>query len=144
MPRRKKKPHPGLAEPTPLELEIMQVVWARGDATAAEVARALGARRELADTTIHTVLANLSRKGYLRPVPTIERALRFAPAVEREQVAARSLRQLLRDFFDGSPRRLMAHLVKQEAVDARELAEIRKILKSRPDARSRHPKKKEP
>jgi len=129
MPRRKKTPARGLADPTPLELEVMQILWERGDATAAEVGGAL-ARRALADTTIHTVLANLRRKGYVAPVPTIERALRFAPAVPRERVASRSLRRLLAEFFDGSPRRLMAHLVQEERVDARELAEIRKLLKS--------------
>ena len=118
---------PDLPELTRFELEIMQVVWDLGSATAAEVGQRLG--RELAGTTIHTVLANLRRKGYLAPVPTVERALRFAPSVAREQVATRSLRRLLGDFFEGSPLRLMAHLKSEEAVDEKELREIAALLK---------------
>jgi len=128
---RKPQPHPkGLPPLTPLELTMMQVVWERGSATAGEVGLALRKDRPLADTTVHTVLAKLREKGYLEPIPTVERALRFAPCVPRERVARRSLRQLLDDFFGGSPRRLMAHLIRQEKVDATELAEIRQLLRS--------------
>ena len=115
---------------TPLELTLMQVIWERGDATAAEIRQALEKERPLADTTIHTVLAKMRKKGYIKPIPTVERALRFAPLVAREQAARRSLRQLLDEFFDGSRRRLMASLIKEESMDEAELAEIRKMLRS--------------
>lgn len=116
---------------TPLELTLMQVIWERGDATAAEIRQALHKERPLADTTIHTVLAKMREKGYIEPIPTVERALRFAPRVTRDQVAHRSLRQLLDAFFGGSPRRLMAHLMREETMDEAELAEVRKLLRSR-------------
>jgi predicted transcriptional regulator len=130
MRRKRNVPPTDLPPLGPLELTLMQVIWERGSATAAEVGKALRKERPLADTTIHTVLANLREKGYLEPIPTVERALRFAPRVPREQVARRSLRQLLDEFFGGSPRRLMAHLIQQERVDETELAEIRKLFRS--------------
>jgi BlaI family penicillinase repressor len=130
MGRKPKQPSGRSPELTPLELTIMQILWERGNATAAEVGDALRERRPLADTTIHTVLANLRKKGYLEPIPTVERALRFAPCIPQEQVAGRWLRGLMRDFFGGSPRRLMAHLIQQDNVDEMELEEIRKLLES--------------
>jgi predicted transcriptional regulator len=120
----------GLPPLTPLELTLMQAVWERGSATAAEVTQTLRKERPLADTTIHTVLAKLREKGYLELIPTVERSLRFGPRVPREQVARRSLRQLLDEFFGGSPRRLMAHLIQHEKVDETELAEIRKLFRA--------------
>lgn len=131
MVRRKKELTEGAPELTPLELELMRIFWERGSATASEISQALGEARPLADTTIHTVLANLRKKGYLEPVPTIERALRYAPAVPQGQVATRSLRQIMRDFFGGSPKRLLAHLISEENVDERELAELRKMLREK-------------
>jgi predicted transcriptional regulator len=119
-----------LPQLTPLELTVMQVVWERGNATAAEVGRALHKARPLADTTIHTVLAKLREKGYIEPIPTVERAFRFAPCIRRDQVARRSLRQLLDEFFGGSPQRLMAHLVQKEKVDETEMAEIQKLFRA--------------
>ena len=125
---RKKRAATEFPELTGLELELMQVVWERGNATAAEIGEALAARRPLAGTTIHTVLANLRRKGVIEPIPTIERALRFAPRVPRDQIATRTLRQLMRTFFGNSPQRLMAHLLQDEAVGEAELVELKKLL----------------
>ena len=56
-----------------LELEIMDVVWELGDCSSAEVIAAYRKKRPLAPTTIRTVLTNLRKKGYLEPIPTIER-----------------------------------------------------------------------
>lgn len=139
-----RKPGSGVGgdELTPLELELMKVVWERGTATGGEVAAALAETRPLADTTVHTVLANLRRKGYLKLVPTVERSLRFAPTVERNAVAAKSVWKVLGDFFAGSPQRLMAHLIGEGAVDEAELVEIRRMLnKARGNA---EPKEKTP
>ena len=130
MPRRKKKSS-GQPELTGLELTLMQVIWERGDATAAEVREALPAALDLADTTIHTVLANLRRKGFIEPIPTVERSMRYAPCVPREAVAHRSLGELMQQFFGGSPKRLMAHLLRDEAMDEGELEEIRKMLRKK-------------
>ena len=110
----------------------MQVIWDHGTANAAEVGQALAETHPLAETTVHTVLANLRKKGYLEPVPTVERALRFAPAVPREQVAQSTLWRVIGEFFAGSPKRLMAHLVQDEQLDDTELAEIRNLLRRNP------------
>jgi len=128
--RRAKSETSKRAELTPLELRVMQVLWERGDATAAEIRQALVVQPPLAGTTVHTVLANLRKKGYLAPIPTIERALRFRPRVSREQVARSSLTHLLGNFFGGSPHRLMAHLIREEELDEEELGEIRKLLRA--------------
>lgn len=130
MVRKKNESQRGEPAITPLELEIMQIIWQRGNATAAEVGDALGPDRPLAGTTIHTVLANLRKKNYIKPIPTIERVLRFAPCVPREQVATRSLRKLMQDFFGNSPQRLLAHLMREETVSEAEMAELQNMLRT--------------
>lgn len=126
--RRKKSP--SQLNLTPLELDIMRVIWEKGNATAAEICDALKDSRSLADTTIHTMLSNMRKKGYIEPIPTVERALRFAPLISREHIAGNSLKRLILDFFGGSPKRLMAHLLSQGKVDERELAEIRQMIRN--------------
>jgi BlaI family transcriptional regulator, penicillinase repressor len=115
---------------TQLETDVMQVIWKNGNATAAEIRSELHNSRPLADTTIHTVLSNLRKKGIIKPVPTIERALRFAPKITREKIGGKSLKILIREFFGNSPGRLMAHLINEEKVDSKELVEIRSMLDS--------------
>ncbi|MBI3466211.1 MAG: BlaI/MecI/CopY family transcriptional regulator [Planctomycetes bacterium] len=114
-----------------LELDIMDVVWELGECSSAEVIDAYTAKRPLAPTTIRSVLANLRKKGYLEPVPTIERGFRLRPLVNRESVAQRTLKGLIRTLFGGSPRQAIAYLLKEEAIDERDLEEIRRMLDNR-------------
>jgi BlaI family penicillinase repressor len=132
MARRRKETTDPLEDLTDLELDIMQVFWTRGDATAAEVTTQLQDTRPLADTTVHTVLANLRKKGVIEPIPTIERATRYRATVEKRQVADRRLKDVLSSFFGGSPRHMVLHLLKNEAIDEVELQEIRKLFREEP------------
>src|SRR5687768_9091847 len=92
-----------------LEMEIMDVVWELGECSSAEVTAAYTKKRSLAPTTIRSVLANLRKKGYLEPVPTIERGFRLRALVNRDSVARRTLRGLVRSLFGGSPQTAIAY-----------------------------------
>lgn len=126
--KRKSVERPELSD---LELQVMDTVWTLGECSSAEVVAAFQRKRRLAPTTIRTVLANLRRKSYLEPVPTIERGFRLRPTVSRDAVAQRSLAKLVGILFDGSPRQAIAHLLKDEAIDEEELDEIRRMLQRR-------------
>jgi BlaI family penicillinase repressor len=117
-----------LPEMSRLELAIMDVVWRLGDCSSAEVIAEFTKRRRLAETTIRTVLANLRKKGYLEPIPTIERGFRLRARVTRDAVAGRTLRGLVANLFGGSPREAIAHLLQDERLDVAELKEIRRLL----------------
>ncbi|MGH7405089.1 MAG: BlaI/MecI/CopY family transcriptional regulator, partial [Candidatus Methylomirabilales bacterium] len=49
-----------------LEAEIMDVIWGLGRATVADVHKVLEGQREIAYTTVKTVMGRLAEKGYLR------------------------------------------------------------------------------
>jgi len=49
----------------PLESEVMEVVWARGDATVRDVHETLAVRRDIAYTTVMTTMGRLATKGLL-------------------------------------------------------------------------------
>jgi BlaI family penicillinase repressor len=117
-----------LPELSRLELAVMGVVWKLGDCSSAEVIAEFTKRRRLAVTTIRTVLANLRKKGYLEPIPTIERGFRLRARVSRDAVAGRTLRGLVGSLFGGSPRQAIAYLLKNERLDEAELKELRRLL----------------
>lgn len=114
-----------------MELEIMDVVWNLGDCSSAEVIAAHTKQRPLAATTIRTVLANLRKKGYLEPIPTIERGFRLRALVNRDSVARRTLKGLVGTLCGGSPRQAIAYLLKDEDIDEADLAEIRRMIDSK-------------
>ncbi len=120
-----------LKELSKLEQEIMSVVWDLGECSSAEVIDVYTKKRKLAKTTIRTVLANLRKKGYVDPVPSLERGFRLKSTVTRESVAKRSLSDLVSGLFAGSPQQAISYLLKDEAIEERDLDEIRRMLDSR-------------
>ena len=97
-----------LPELSRLELAVMGVVWELGDCSSAEVIAEFTKRRRLAVTTIRTVLANLRKKGYLEPIPTIERGFRLRACMSarrgRRPHARRTGGQPLRRFAPAGHR----------------------------------------
>ena len=121
----------GRAELSRLEMDVMDVVWELGDCSSAEVARAFAKKRALAPTTIRTVLANLRKKGYLKPIPTVERGFRLRATVKREDVARTTLSSLTDTLFGGSPGQAIVYLLEDEKIDDDELEAIRVMIEAK-------------
>ena len=115
-----------------LEEEVMSLIWDLGECSSAEVIEAFRSNRDLADTTIRTVISNLRKKQYIELVPSIDRGHRFKPCVDREGVAGRSLSRVVSTLFSGSSQMAIMHLIKEGRLNDEELDEIRRILNQDP------------
>jgi BlaI family transcriptional regulator, penicillinase repressor len=122
---------PGLSE---LQLALMQAIWTRGEASNAEVLEALRPQRDLAHTTVATLLTRLEKRGLLASRRE-GRTLVYRSLVEPEQVQRAMVGGLLSRLFEGKPSRLLAHLVGEGQVSDDELAQMRALL-------ARHAKEK--
>ena len=100
-------PGPGL---TPLELEIMKVLWKEGPASVQTVQERLRPDRDLAYNTVQTMLNLLCRKGRARRERR-ERAFHYSATVTRVQAMRESLGDLVQRFFEGSPEDLVMSLI---------------------------------
>ena len=116
---------------SPRELEVMDVVWQLGECTSAQVIEAFVERRRLAPTTIRTVLTKLRHKGYVKPIPTIERGFKLRPIVPREAVARRSVKELLQSLFADSPQQAVAYLIEDADISGAELEELSRLIEAR-------------
>jgi BlaI family transcriptional regulator, penicillinase repressor len=107
------------------ELEMMQVLWERGSATAAEVRDALS--DDLAYTTVLTILRRLEAKGYVAHEEE-GRAHRFYPAVEAGQARESALERLTRGLFQGSAELVLTHLVSREKLSDAQLRRLKEMV----------------
>lgn len=110
---------------TNAEHRIMEVIWARGPATVADVVEALKGRD--AYTTILTLMRILKVKGYLTSRKE-GRAFVFEPRVDRKTVARSAVHQLLSKFFSGSPSELVLSFLRDEELTAEELDLIKEKI----------------
>ena len=116
--------------PTDLELEILKVVWQRGQATVREVYKDLAAQRKIAYTTVLTMMGVLERKGHLKKSAG-ERAYIYTPTQPQSQVVQGMVQEFVGRVFDGSLKPLLVHLVEDERIDPAELKEIEALVRER-------------
>jgi BlaI family penicillinase repressor len=114
-----RRAHPTL---TPQELAIMKVIWRLEKATVREVCEALRETREIAYTTVMTMMKILEDKGYLKKI-RVDRAYEYRPSKPRQQVVGAMVRDFLDRVFDGAAAPLLVHLAKDRRLskDDREL-----------------------
>jgi predicted transcriptional regulator len=107
---------------TALEMQLMQVLWEHGACTVLEVQSQLRPAKELAYTTVQTVLNTLHRKKKVRR--KLEgRAYRYQAVSSRENVLRQAIAELADRMFRGSAEELVMSLVKSRHVDAARIAE---------------------
>lgn len=100
----------------------MNVLWDAGEATVAEVQKALHSHR-FAYTTILTLMQVLEGKGYVGHTPA-GRAYRYRPLVAREKVRRGALQRFLATWFDDSANDLVANLLDENDLDPEQLEEV--------------------
>ena len=110
------------------ELDLMEALWASDEPlTSADVAERLEARGwSLA--TIKTMLSRLVTKGAIRHRQDGRRFL-YSPAIEREAYVGSESKKFVERLFGGRLSPLVARLAEEDALDAKDIAEIEKLLK---------------
>ncbi|HEV2884706.1 MAG TPA: BlaI/MecI/CopY family transcriptional regulator [Pyrinomonadaceae bacterium] len=110
---------------TPLELEIMHVLWEHGASNVQTVQRNL--KRELAYTTVQTVLNILHRKGKVQRALK-DRAYFYKPVVSRSHVTGEHMSDILDRLFGGSAESLVMSLLETKHLTPKKLARLQKLL----------------
>jgi predicted transcriptional regulator len=108
---------------SPLEHEIMEVVWGRESTTADQVREALAGRRALKDSSIRTMLGRLEKKGYLAH-KVASRTYVYRALDVPTNVAVSLVRQAIDRFCGGSVERLLVGMVESEVLDKKELKRL--------------------
>ncbi len=113
--------------PTELELEILKVLWRVGPATVRQVRDELAAVRDLAYTSVMTVMTIMAGKGYVKRQKD-GRSFVYQ-ATYHEQKASKSMLQDIVDrLFGGSTTAVMQHLLETSELDDDELKQIRQLI----------------
>jgi predicted transcriptional regulator len=110
---------------TPLELEIMNILWDNGPATVSEVQPEL--KGDLAYTTVMTMLNVLLRKRKVKRVQE-GRAFRYRPIVTRQRATGNAVEDLVKRMFGGSAEALLMTLVETKGIGSKDLERLSKIV----------------
>lgn len=109
------------------EMEVLHHVWDLGEATVADVRERILDDRDVAYTTVMTVLKKLAEKGYLT-YHKDGRSYVYTPAQQPDEVQHSLLQRLMEKVFHGSPPALVQTLVQRENLSDAERHEIKNII----------------
>ena len=113
---------------TRLELQILEALWARGNASIREIQEAFPEPRP-AYTTIQTTVYRLEQKGAVRRTRKISNAHLFEPLVERDVARHRLLDEIL-SLFGGRAQPMMAQLAEAGKLTLDDVRELEKTIKT--------------
>lgn len=111
------------------EMEVLQHVWALGEASVADVHSSILKDRAVAYTTVMTVMRKLAQKGFLHCDSSGPRYM-YTPARTPALVRQELVQDLLDQVFQGSASALVQTLVRSEQIPPAERAEIQRLLTS--------------
>ncbi len=119
---------PKSQELTPAELEIMQILWARGKGFVNDVIEHLPEPKP-AYNTVSTVLRVLEKKGFVG-YKAYGKSHEYYPLVDRDSYTSTFMSSVLDRFFGGSTSRMVSFLTSSKAISLEETSEIIEMLQS--------------
>lgn len=119
---------PASPKPTPAELDLLQVLWPLGSATAKQVHEAmLETRPDVTYATVLRLMQVMHGKGLLLRDES-ERSHVYTPAYERDALQGNLLQDLMQRAFSGSAKALVLAALKS-GISKKERAEIEQLLR---------------
>ena len=119
---------------TPVQLEIMEVVWAGEPqgATVGEIWQTIRSSRPVARTTVLNLVDRLQKRGWLKRRKD-GNGFRYVAAAERRQTKARLAQEFVESFFDGSTSNLVMSLIHCDGIEAADVDRLRRLLEDQPE-----------
>lgn len=118
---------PASTHPTDLEMAILKILWRDGPAPVRHVREELVGFRELAHTSVLTIMNIMVDKAYLQRVKQDNRFI-YRASVTREATTRTMLHDLVHKAFDGSTVAAMVNLLESADLDPGSLKQLRSMI----------------
>lgn len=115
---------------TDVELELMTILWRIGEGNVAQVLEKLPEGRDLAYTSVSTILRILEQKKILKTRKE-GRSHIYIPLLSKTDYEAKTVMHMVDNIFEGAPTSLIKRLLDTVSIDDRELKEIKKIIEKK-------------
>ena len=115
---------------TATELELMNILWDLGSGTVRDVMAKLPEDRDLAYTSVSTIIRILEQKGMLDSRKE-GKAHIYSPKMEKGQYEKKETSSLVKNLFGGSKLDLVKCLIGDEKLSKKEMQELKKLIDMR-------------
>lgn len=114
-------------KPTESELEILRVLWERGEATVREVHEELSKTKDAGYTTTLKLMQIMHEKGMVKRDET-NKTHKYIPLLSREKTQKQFVGKMIDTLFQGSSSQLVMQALGNHKASKEELEEIQKLI----------------
>src|SRR3990167_6260195 len=114
---------------TPVELELMEILWKIGRGTVRDVMAHLAKNRELAYTSVSTILRILQQKKILYAEKMGKQHV-YIPIFSKQNFASHSVKKMIKQIFSGNSAELVAYLMNKNDLSIDEISAIQNLLEA--------------
>lgn len=115
---------------TPVEHELMEILWMLGQGTVRDVLAHLPKHRQLAYTSVSTILRILQQKKIVSARKIAKQHI-YQPILSKETFATDSIKTMVKQIFSGNSVDLVAYLVDKQHLSTEELNQIYQLIASK-------------
>lgn len=114
---------------TDVELELMTILWKLNEGSVTDVMEQLPKNRDLAYTSVSTILRILEQKGVLKTRKE-GRGHIYIPALKKSDYESRTVKDVVERVFQGTPIALVKQLLDSVKINKSEIEELKKLIKN--------------
>ena len=107
---------------TKTEEEIMHMFWLSGPSLVSELIAKMPEPKP-PHSTISSIVRILEKKGFLKH-KAYGKTYQYIPVIDKDDYSKMKVKDVISNYFEGSPDALVSFLVKQEKVDVQELKDL--------------------
>ncbi len=121
---------PTSKHPTELELELLKILWREGPLTGRQVRDALVEFRDLAYTSVMTIMGIMEDKGYVRRKKHGSSYV-YSARIKEKATTRRMLLDLVARAYDGSVTSAVVNLLETSDIQPEELKQLRELIRQK-------------
>ena len=112
------------------ELEIMQVLWNKGDSTLTEIVTELDKTKKRNKNTVKTLIYRLVDKNAVTSKKNMGQGFLYSATITEKEYLAKANKSFLKKLYEGSVQKLILNFVEEKAVSKEELQKLVDMLES--------------
>lgn len=113
------------------ELDVMQLLWQHEPCTAMDLHQQLSQHKQVAYTTLKTIIDRLEQKGAVQRAGQQGKAIIYRSCVSQNALSDQATPGFMQRFFGGNSRSLIAHFIQQEQLSADDITYLQNLLKDK-------------
>lgn len=117
-------------EITDAELEIMKLLWEKGELTLNEIVELLSKKEKKNKSTVKTLLYRLIEKKSVKSIINKKKENTYRAEIEKEEYLKKENESFLEKLYNGSTNKLLLNFVEEKKITKKDLEDLLNLIES--------------